>query len=568
MKKIFFLLLGFVFFAGPVLGADLESIKNYNAEMYVEKSGTMFVNEQILYDFGNNNKHGIFRTLPLRFVDEVENKELKYNIEVLKITDENNVSYKYKLSDESGMKVIKIGDPNGTITGVHWYQISYAISPAIIGYTDHDEFYWDVIGLDWPVAINQAQIIIKSKGFEGINEWQTECYTGVYDSLEQNCTLEKSPGQIIINTTQGLNVNEGVTLGVIIPKGIFSSASLTEIKPLIPRWLFILPFLLFILGVWLWWPLVKQPKNNQPIITQFEPLLELNPLESGILVYARTKRSFFTATIVDLAVRGYLKIKNIPSEIKLGFFKLKPDDFELSKLKITDSLKDSESKLFEALFESGEVAKMSKLKYQLASAANTSYEWGVKSLEEKKYFIPRSTGKVFVSGAVLVLLFMSFCIPIIAANHWLIIVLNFILSLISFVMFFKLLAVKQLTEFGLEKKNYLLGLKEYIKVAEKYRLEFHNAPEKNAAHFEKLLPYAIVFGLVENWTGFFKDVLKENPAWYSGTGAFSAVVFTSSLNSFSSSVQSVVTSQSSSGGSFGGGGSSGGGGGGGGGGSW
>jgi uncharacterized membrane protein len=129
------------------------------------------------------------------------------------------------------------------------------------------------------------------------------------------------------------------------------------------------------------------------------------------------------------------------------------------------------------------------------------------------------------------------------------------------------------THKGVLAKEYILGLKEYLMVAEKDRIKFHNAPEKNPKQFEKLLPYAMVLGVEKEWAEQFKDIYIQNPSWYNDpSGAnFNSLVLLSSLNSFSSSTNSVLTSVPSSasgGGSGFGGGGGGGGFGGGGGGSW
>ena len=111
-----------------------------------------------------------------------------------------------------------------------------------------------------------------------------------------------------------------------------------------------------------------------------------------------------------------------------------------------------------------------------------------------------------------------------------------------------------------------MGLKDYINVAEKDRIAFHNAPEKNPELFEKLLPFAMALGVEKKWAEQFEGIYTQEPNWYHGGiyGAhFSATSFGSSLSNFSTSSGSTLSSSSS-----GGGGGVGGGGGGGGGGSW
>jgi len=90
--------------------------------------------------------------------------------------------------------------------------------------------------------------------------------------------------------------------------------------------------------------------------------------------------------------------------------------------------------------------------------------------------------------------------------------------------------------------------------------------------FEKLLPYAIAFGVEKVWAKRFQDLNIGQPDWYQGAspGILNSYVFVNSLNSSMKSFKMATTpTRSSSGFSSGfGGGFSGGGGGGGGGGSW
>jgi len=126
---------------------------------------------------------------------------------------------------------------------------------------------------------------------------------------------------------------------------------------------------------------------------------------------------------------------------------------------------------------------------------------------------------------------------------------------------------------GVAAKEHILGLKLYLTVGEKDRINFHNAPEKKPELFEKLLPLAMVLGVEKKWAKQFDGLFNTQPNWYSSTGysTFSSIQLANGLYKFktdSSASLSSSPSSSSSGGSGFSGGSSGGGGGGGGGGSW
>jgi uncharacterized membrane protein len=119
-------------------------------------------------------------------------------------------------------------------------------------------------------------------------------------------------------------------------------------------------------------------------------------------------------------------------------------------------------------------------------------------------------------------------------------------------------------------REQIQGLKRYIEVAEKDRINFHNAPEKKPELFEKLLPFAMVLGAEKAWAKQFEGIYSTPPSWYHGSSnsAFNAVLFTNNLSSFNAAATSSLTSAPKGGSGSGGGGFSGGGFGGGGGGSW
>ncbi len=145
--------------------------------------------------------------------------------------------------------------------------------------------------------------------------------------------------------------------------------------------------------------------------------------------------------------------------------------------------------------------------------------------------------------------------------------------------------LQPLTDSGLDLRRYLAGLKLYIGVAEEERLKLLQSPEgaeksgvgsvDNAKQlvklYERVLPYAVLFGQEKDWSKQLGQYYEQNgsqPDWYSGHTAFSAALFASSMNDFSSTTNSYAAASSSSGSGSSGGGSSGGGGGGGGGGGW
>jgi uncharacterized membrane protein len=139
---------------------------------------------------------------------------------------------------------------------------------------------------------------------------------------------------------------------------------------------------------------------------------------------------------------------------------------------------------------------------------------------------------------------------------------NFVLAFIAFI-FGRHMPAKTLA--GAQAAVKAKGMKNFLNSQER-QLNFQGDKQM---FFEKLLPFAVAFGVEKAWAKRFEAIDIKNPDWYEGTSSshFNTALFASSLSHSYSSFASSSTPPSSSSSGFSGG-SSGGGGGGGGGGSW
>jgi len=325
-------------------------------------------------------------------------------------------------------------------------------------------------------------------------------------------------------------------------------------------------------GIYLFGFLKKKYSNKKiTIIPNYEPEKDMDILTSGALLSPVFKTKYITASFIELATNGYLKIREYEKK-KYEFVKRDKDGSDLPA-----HLKS----LFDAIFAHGDVVPISKLT-NFYTTANTVYNEAYKLLKEKDLLSASKIGKksmYFVSSFFLVFggLAVSGYFAQISAIGW---ILGLIVSGILVFLFAFTIDVRSVA--GNEKYYSLLGLKMYINTAEKHRIEFHNDPKKYNEIFEKLLPYAMIFGLEKKWAKQFEDIYTQTPDWYEGNfNTFNAYYLANSLNSFNSNVAKSSTPPSnyssgggyrsggwSSGGSGFSGGSSGGGGGGSGGGGW
>jgi len=321
-------------------------------------------------------------------------------------------------------------------------------------------------------------------------------------------------------------------------------------------------FLLF----YLWYSRGRDPKGRGTIIAQFDAPDNLTPAEVGTIIDEKAHKRDISAEIINLAIKGYIKIKRI--EVK-GIFK--SVDYELFKLKDENSLANPfERELMTSLFKKKIEIKLSSLKDKFYKDLKKVEKEIYESIVSKGYFLknPNKVRGTYIGIGFAILVLSWFSGPIF---NWFGVV-NIAISGILVIIFSFFMPKK--AKKGVLAKEYILGLKNYLTVAEKDRIKFHNAPEKNPEHFEKLLPYAMVLGVEKEWAKQFENIYDQQPSWYNDPSHahFTAFVLASSLNSFQTKANTTLTSRPSSASSgssgFGGGGFSGGGFGGGGGGSW
>lgn len=545
-----------------------EFINSFESNIFVNQDNSIDVTEIIIYNTGVESRHGIFRDIALQ---SAQNK--KMNIENISVTDENNLPYNYEIKKGFNNLTLKIGDPDTTFNGEKTYIIKYKATKAVGQFDAFDEIYWNVTGNNWNMPIEQASATITLP--PGAVSQQQACYYGAKGS-KNSCTsnITSADNNYFFKSPVQLNASEGLTAAVGFPKGVVSAYSQSErINDWLQRylsWFFaiLISIITFIVCYYWWKKHGKDPKGKNVIVPQYTPPTDISPIEAyGIVKQSVSFRSL-PAEIIYLATQGYLQIKQLDDK-----------DFELVLLKQPTDLKnDFDLKIIEAFFKDkklNEAIKLSKVESSFYRKVKPIVDATLSALLKKDIY--KNLGRMKRNNVVFFILIYFVSWPLIFiisqvtnflfTSNVIILYIGFITSIIIILAFYYLSPAK--TEKGVLLKEYLLGLKDYLRIAEKDRLEFHNAPEKTPEVFEKLLPYAMALGVLDIWTKEFDGILTTPPTWYTGlnSAAFSAHTFGQSLNGFAVSTMTSMSPASSGSGSSGGG-FSGGGGGGGGGGSW
>ncbi|HAO52614.1 TPA: hypothetical protein DCQ85_04080 [Candidatus Magasanikbacteria bacterium] len=574
-KKLFLAVAISVFlFALPVHAE--EKINNFVSNIKINSDASFHVEEKIDYDFENLEKHGIYRDIVYKY--NINDKTYIINIDNVSVTDENNNKVNFVVSDIRGIKNIRIGDADILVSGRKTYIINYDVERALNSFENNDELYWNVTGNGWNVPIENVETIIELPTSSPIMDSQVTCYAGDYGSKD---TCTSFDFKFVANSTEDISgavfhtkdllANQGMSVVLGFAKNIVN-IKVEEPLPTIPLWLSIillivvfggLPIFVLIVMILLWYFKGRDENLHDPIIAQYDSPENLPPGVVGTILDERVDKQDVSSEIIYLAIAGYFKINRLESKK----FLIKSVDYQLDKLKeADDNLKEYQKILLNAFFKKGNSVKLSTLKYELFADFKKATKEMYNFVSDNNYFVKNPT-KVRLYYNIIGMVFVGlgmFTFPVLTMFS----VLGLGVSGVIIILFAAVMSKRTLK--GIKARNYILGLKEYIKVAEKERIKFHNAPEKNPQTFEKFLPYAMVFGLEKEWAKQFEGIYLEQPTWYSGAdlATFSAISFVSELGNFGTVANTSFAQNSGSSSGFSSGGFSGGGFGGGGGGSW
>jgi hypothetical protein len=583
--------------AGPI-GQGGEQIVSFDAVYDIQADGSILVTETIEYDFGVVERRGIFREVATRqrFSEE---KDRRYGFELLGVDADRGAPNDTKVTQEGDFTRVRIGKEDVFITGPHTYTIRYHLDRVLNPQTTLDELYWNVTGNRWSVAMADVSITVTAP--QGVA--RVACFAGSVGSSEA-CTAASLDNGTARFQDDGLFPGEELTIVAGLPKGSVAVAAPDLVDPPKTGEEKLLDALDPGVGDVIGAALVGVAGTGTALVlaarrgrdlqaagsaveavvepgtgpgrrvgllervetpVEFEPPDGIRPGLVGTLFDEQADTVDVTATIVDLAVRGYLRIEEIPKE---GWFG--KGDHRLVRLRESDDLLLTyERRLLDSLFGGDAEVELSDLKDTFATKLAKVQESMYAEVVRRRWFErrPDKTRAKWSGLGVLILLAgggLAVLGAIFSQPAW----PGGALFLVGLVFLLLARFMPRRTAQGTAVNRRVQGFRRFIVDSEVHRALF--AERMNL--FTDYLPYAMVFGAVEKWTKTFADLNDGDVpvgGWYVGTHAFSASSFNSSMSSFSASAGSSMSSTpGGSGGSGFSGGGAGGGGGGGGGGSW
>ncbi|HID05989.1 MAG TPA: DUF2207 domain-containing protein, partial [Armatimonadetes bacterium] len=321
-------------------------INDFTVDIRVHSDSHITVTERITVDFGYERRHGIYRVIPYKYQRSADmllgkgGMRLSYNlrIKVRSVTDALGNGRPYRVRRWGGNINIRIGHPKRYVSGVQVYVITYDVWRALNKFPDHVELYWNATGNEWSAYIYSATARVRLP--LAVNPLNTQTvaatfYTGPYGSRTRLGTMHRTSEYIVFKTSN-LPPQSGLTIVVGFPANavVFPSRARELLWMLQDNWRWLMPFMLPLIALGmmltLWYAYGRDPLRHLPIMVQYEPPEGLSPAEVGTLIDESADVSDIVATVVDLAVRGYLKIRELPSA-KFLFFTERDYEFVLLK---------------------------------------------------------------------------------------------------------------------------------------------------------------------------------------------------------------------------------------------
>ena len=530
-------------------------IADFKDTISVGQDGSTLVVERInLVFIGQWN--GIHRIIPVEYPGPGTTNYTLF-LDVKSVTDENGSKLKYESKTSRGYRDLKIYIP-GAVDTTKAVQIEYTLRNAVRYFETHDEFYWNVTGNDWPVPIDHAEAFV-TLPVASAGSLRAQAYTGVYGSTEGEATSTVNGADVAFETTNPLPMRGGLTIDIYIPKGILKEpSSFTRLmwflgsNPIV-----FLPLVTLSVMFTLWWYKGRDPDPGMSVAPMYEPPADMTPAEAGTLVDDTVHPRDITSTIVDLAVRGYIKIEETKEQGLI--FKTKDYIFHLLKPREQwTQIAAHERVMLENIFSGGQTTLLSSLKNRFYTTIPIIRTDVMSALKKKgMYLVDPDSANGYSIGAIFAILLPFGLMQFFGYKDFfasvLLLVGSLILSAIVWYLFARVMTAKTLR--GGRTRVAVLGFQEFMNRVDADRLK-RMPPDT----FEKYLPYAMALGVEHHWAQAFSGIVKDPPSWYvsqNGMTGFNPVFFSNSMHGLASDMNQVFTSaprSSSSGSGFSGGG--------------
>ena len=626
MKKLFLLLFVSIFllFNSALTVNAYDRFTNHNIEMVVQEDG-LYKMTHVIDVFFDTPSQGIYALIPqvyeMEFTLEdgtVVNRTYRFPVSDINVLNEQSLIE----STYEGVS-IRIGTEGQYFTGAKRFTYSYTIKTRDLGLGGKQLFYFNLIGDGWELPAERVEFKILFP--KDVTSYTKEFYSGAYGSEVSDGVEYTVEGNMIFGTlANGLAQREALTIWMPVADDFFSFPVPFNFTILSSLYALIFTIIVALLYM-------RFGKDDLLVQTvEFNPPAGYSSAQVGYIFDGAVDNKDVISLIIEWAAQGYLTIEELEGKNiqlnKVG--DIDPRAIAAEKSMFNDLFRGRDSvttkELEKSFYTSINFAKMNITRYFLGNKERRIFSIVADALQillgilivtvpalhlsaviyNQVFYAAEAIGLGFIAsllaippviiftilmrkkqtmkkvaisaltvvGIVLTALFIFVQFTANVAYNGNILMLGLVIAAYLISLYFITIMDKR-TDKGLELYGKVLGLKNFIELAEKSKLEMlvHDDPD----YFYRILPYAYVLNVTDTWAKKFESIAIEPPQWYVGAGPFNHFFFVRSLNSSMHRMTSAMTSlppakAGRGGGGFGsgGGGFSGGGSGGGGGGRW
>ncbi len=564
----------------PTAAVADERITRFHSEIVIMTDGWIDVNETITVRAeGKRIRRGIYRDFPTDYVDKFGNRHhVAFDpLSVLR----NGAPEDFHIERLSDGVRVYFGHADRIIeSGTHTYTFRYRASRVLGYFAEHDELYWNVTGFDWVFPIEAASAVVSFQFDPPRQALTAEAYTGPFGATGRDyaVTIDRD-GRVTFRANAPLSPVNGLTIVVGWPKGFVAEPTdLDRVGWLLKDNLNLLVALAGLVAVLVYyipvWRSFGQDPDPGVVVTRYEPPEGFSPASLRYIRQMYYDDKVMTAAVVNLAVKGYLRIDVEEGMDGILGIKLTGDEYTLVR---TDPGADAaplapgERELYAGLFRDGDSVVLKNANHELLEAAKGAHRESLQADYRQHYF--RWNGLLNLPAILIAVVAAIIAVGIRPSLLVIAVIVVTLLTVASFA-----IIMKRPTMRGRRVLDAMLGFEDYLEVAEKDEMNLRNPPEKTPQLFEAYLPYALALGVDQEWAERFTGILGAvrgehgngyQPRWYSGS--WDSLDLSNTTHALAGGLSGAISRSvsppgSSSGG--GGGGFSGGGGGGGGGGGW
>lgn len=574
-------------------------------EMKVNHDRTMDIEEYLMADYLLES-HGFFRTIPKHFwtkrdVSEAQDGseyEMRYNrvrISDLTVSDEHEVEYLDSLID------IRIGSPNVWLTGPKAYKITYTLQlPEDDRVDAGDLFFHSVIGSGWDCCTDTVYFRIEFEDeipAESLAKLKVFCGPVEDETNLADEVLYRRDSHHLCGRYYGLQQREAVTLYLPLPDGFFQKGFISHWR----RMAQIMAILTLLLTLYLFYREVQGDEPVTPVVT-FRPSPGLTSADIGSLVDASVDDIDVLSLIPWMAAEGYIRMTK---ERDSGRTRIERGSRELP-----DTVPDYVQSLYTGFFQKGETFYIDKPTREfgdkwLQAKNRISRKYAEHFITNGLQMLllllmiclaltcafacvpPQGAGLFFIILLLLTLEYFFY------AHWWPSLTRRvsfrrgfsvgcsslFVIALITFLIFLgtgtyltsiliyddyylphsQLLTLsvavalcvffgsrlRRLSPLRRQHMGEILGLREFILTAEQSRLQM--LLDEDERYFYRILPYAMVFGLVDKWAEKFAalTVVQLDEFGREGATTVKSLVHSSDMNRLAHRSHIVATPTSS-----------------------